>query len=108
MGEIKKNEELREDQLEQISGGELPITWALDGAGETLKVLRRDSRGNPIYLQSYRDGTPVGMPFYFVCPHCGRVLHYGALSRLYCDPCDEGWFQMNLPGECKRYGHFPD
>lgn len=26
------------------------------------------------------------------CPNCGRVLHYGAGWRYYCDPCDESWF----------------
>lgn len=108
MEDIKKKEELSEEKLEQVSGGELPITWALDGCEEnenphTVKVLRRDGRGNPVYWQSGRDGRF----FFYVCPHCGRVLHEGTLSRLYCDPCDEGWFSFNLPDGCKRYGSFP-
>ena len=54
MEDIKKKEELSEEKLEQVSGGELPITWALDGCEEnedphTVKVLRRDGRGNPVY-----------------------------------------------------------
>ena len=28
----------------------------------------------------------------YVCPNCGRPVHYGAGWRFYCDPCDESWF----------------
>ena len=107
MEDIKKKEELHEEQLEQVSGGELPISWALDGAPSAAKVLRRDGRGNPVYWQDYQDGKGVAEPYFYVCPHCGRVLHEGTLNRLYCDPCDEGWFAFSLPDGCKRYGSFP-
>ena len=106
MEEIKKDNELSEEKLAQVSGGELPIDYVVDSFG-TEKVLRRDSRGNPVYWQRFRDGKSVAEPFFYVCPHCGRVLHEGALDRLYCDPCNEGWFLFNLPSGCKRYGSFP-
>lgn len=27
----------------------------------------------------------------FLCPNCGRPVHYGAWMRYYCDPCNESW-----------------
>ena len=28
----------------------------------------------------------------FLCPNCGRPVHYGKGWRYYCDPCDASWF----------------
>lgn len=105
--EDNKQNELSEEKLEQVSGGELPIAWALDGAPGAEKVLRRDGRGNPVYWQGCQDGKGITEPYFYICPHCGRVLHQGTFNRLYCDPCDEGWFRTSLPDRCKRYGSFP-
>ena len=32
----------------------------------------------------------------WLCPNCGRPVHYGSGWRYYCDPCDESWFVENL------------
>ncbi len=28
----------------------------------------------------------------YLCPNCGRPVHYGSGWRYYCDPCNESWF----------------
>lgn len=28
----------------------------------------------------------------YLCPRCGRPVHYGKWARFYCDPCDESWY----------------
>lgn len=34
----------------------------------------------------------------YVCPICGRRLHYGKAWRYYCDDCDKSWFmEWHLP-----------
>ncbi len=65
---------------------------------DDLKVIRRDSKGNPTHFKQiccgeYGDTERI---FHYVCPHCGGLLHQGFLGRMYCDPCDEGWFMGSL------------
>lgn len=101
--EMKMNEQkqsVKDEELEQVTGGEMisPVEWN--------KVIRRDSKGNathwkPNYGDEHKDG------FHYVCPHCGRLLHEGALGRLYCDPCDEGWFYFSLPKSSLHDGIYP-
>ena len=31
----------------------------------------------------------------YLCPRCGRPVHYGAGCRFYCDPCDCSWWYEN-------------
>ena len=28
----------------------------------------------------------------FLCPNCGRPVHYGWGYRYYCDPCNASWY----------------
>ena len=101
--EEKINEQklsVKDEELEQATGGEMITPVERDTA------IRWDSKGNPthwkpIYSNQHRDG------FHYVCPHCGRLLHQGTLKRLYCDPCDEGWFPFSLPKSCLHDGIYP-
>lgn len=107
MEDEKKSREMSEEELDQVSGGD-----GFDGGGPPdmeTRVIRRDSKGNPTHWQlyMYKDDTPLNEPYHYVCPHCGRLLHEGAFWRLYCDPCDEGWFRGSLPKKCKREGIYP-
>ena len=102
MEQMKNLKEVSEEKLEQVSGGQLS-----DRPWNDVKVLRRDSRGNATHWQVFRHGEPISEPYYYVCPHCGRLLHEGTLNRLYCDPCDEGWFRPNLPSSSCRHGFYP-
>lgn len=100
----KKMENLSDEMLEQVSGGGIP--GGNHGKEVDQVVIRRDGRGNPTHWQSFHGSAAVGQPFHYVCPHCGRLLHEGAFGRVYCDPCDEGWF----PGfnvSLRRDGIYP-
>lgn len=106
---VNKKEKLEEQNLEEITGGsafgnEMP---SFEVSNESEKAVRWDSKGNPTHWQTYKNTTKVGEPYHFVCPHCGRLLHEGAFYRLYCDPCDEGWFVITLPEGCYRKGIYP-
>ena len=64
--------ELKKEELEQVSGG-YNLT-KIDGRyyHYTGKDCQRDSK--------------------YVCPVCGRSVHYGSGWRYYCDFCDKSWF----------------
>lgn len=64
--------ELKKEELEQVSGG-YNLT-EIDGRyyHYTGKESQRDSK--------------------YVCPVCGRSVHYGSGWRYYCDFCDKSWF----------------
>lgn len=97
----KKQGELSAEELEQVSGGQIPRDYTESG---TTEVIRRDSRGNPTHFQVKYQGGRVGQPYHYVCPNCGRLLHQGTLKRMYCDPCDESWFF--IPDGSTRYGFY--
>ena len=102
MNQTDNSEQISPEELEQVSGGQLSEpSWT------EVKAIRWDSRGNATHWQSFRHGEPISEPYHYVCPHCGRLLHKGTLSRLYCDPCDEGWFRPNLPSSSCRHGFYP-
>lgn len=109
MEDEKRNREMSEEELDQVSGGEGVAEVTQRISMGVTRVVRWDSRGNPTHWQecTHIGDTPLSEAWHFVCPHCGRLLHQGALRRLYCDPCDEGWFMGNLPGESKRKGIYP-
>lgn len=90
----EQQQSVREENLDQVSGG------AVHGwAGRVTPVVHRDTDGNPTHWRA-----KGGQIFYFVCPHCGRLLHQGLSLRMYCDPCDESWFGITLASKgCKRY-----
>ena len=78
---------MNDNELEKVTGGELPVDF------NEVIVIRRDSKGNPTHFQETCYGAPIeGAVHHYVCPHCGRLLHQGALGRMYCDPCDESWW----------------
>lgn len=88
-----------EETLEQVSGG-----GAYGRTGGLSRVVCRDAKGNPTHWNGTHEPSKV---FYFVCPHCGRLLHQGTFLRMYCDPCDESWFGATLASKgCKRYEPF--
>ena len=99
MNEQKKS--IKDEDLEKVSGGG---PYSLRG----FMTLRTDSKGNPTHWWSRYYGDPSYKDgFHFVCPHCGGLLHQGFLGRLYCDPCDEGWFVENLPLGSQHPGIYP-
>ena len=109
MEDEKRSKEMSEEELDQVSGGD-GVEGVMEGAvlGVT-RAIRWDSKGNPTHWQDYpyTGETPLREPWHYVCPHCGRLLHEGAFWRLYCDPCDEGWFAVSIPSKCKRNGIYP-
>ncbi|WP_461879031.1 hypothetical protein [Fusicatenibacter sp.] len=93
---------IEDEDLEQVSGGS--DVDSLKG----YTVIRTDSKGNATHWWSkYSINKECKDGFHFVCPHCGRLLHQGFLGRLYCDPCDEGWFVGSLPDGCRHGGIYP-
>lgn len=101
MEDIKKKGELRNEQLEQASGGFLEF-----GSTEKVDVFRRDAKGNATHFVMRND--PFKQSWYYVCPHCGGLLHKGFFGRMYCDPCDESWFPGILATKnCQRVGIYP-
>ena len=98
MADEKKQNKLEqtaaEETLEQVSGGIYKPAVEID------VVVRRDSKGRPTHWRS-RSGADYGKVYYYVCPHCGRLLHEGFFGRLFCDPCDESWFGISLSQEMR-------
>ena len=92
---------LKDEVLRQASGG------SCRSASEDDKPIRWDAKGNPTHWQEYVPESDAYEPYHYRCPHCGRLLHEGALGRLYCDPCDEGWFRINLPWGCRYEDLYP-
>ena len=82
--------------LDQVTGGVLGVHRNRDPI-----VIRMDRKKNPTHWQ-----MPDGTVFHYRCPHCGKLLHEGMLGRLYCDPCDEGWFPVNASAY-KYFGMYP-
>ena len=76
--EPNKAQELTDDQLQQVAGGRQYHSfrgkyYKYTGGGRNDSW---DSNWDKCYL----------------CPNCGRPVHYGSWARYYCDPCDESWY----------------
>ena len=75
-----QSRELSDQELAQASGGgnrriESKATeWKTDSQGRVTHWIKAN-----------------GEIYHYTCPTCGRILHEGTLSLLYCDPCDD-WF----------------
>ena len=78
MSEINANEgrELNDQELENVHGGSNYATQN----GYYYEYIGSNWPGSSDWDKCY------------LCPNCGRPVHYGAGFRYYCDPCDESWF----------------
>ena len=97
-------QELPDGALEQVAGGSRYTKEIVDMVKEAQntkrEVLRKDSRGRPIQWKwTSPDGT-VSI-FHFVCPTCGRWMHFGTLGALYCDPCDSYYLTEDSQEACR-------
>ena len=79
--------ELPDESLDAVAGG---------GDGDcndnNPTPVGSDSQGNTTHWR-----LADGDVYHYVCPKCGRLLHKGTLTMLYCDPCDE-WFSSSVFG----------
>lgn len=76
--EMKKgSQELNDNELEHVYGGYNYVR------------ITRNFR-NDFYL--HYTGGENGRDRKYLCPKCGRLVHYGKGWSYYCDPCDEHWF----------------
>lgn len=67
--------ELDDEQLAGVAGGQ---SYA-DQDGKHYKYIGNDDT-DPDWNNCY------------LCPNCGRPVHYGGWGRYFCDPCDENWY----------------
>ena len=83
--------ELPDESLDAVAGG---------GDGDcndnNPTPVGSDSQGNTTHWQHAN-----GDVYHYVCAKCGRLLHKGTLTRLYCDPCDE-WYSSSIFGSAVR------
>ena len=101
--EENKKGELEEQNLEEVTGGH----YVSSNIQRQFYAVRWDSRGNETHWEWSVDGV-AKPPYHYVCPNCGKLLHEGMLGRLYCDPCDESWFDFTLEIKgYKREGIYP-
>ena len=94
-------EELPKEKLKMVAGG------SNHSENKENKPVRWDSKGNETHWLEYCRDDDEYEPYHYRCPYCGRLLHKGALGRLYRDPCDEGWFAINIPWGCRYEGIYP-
>lgn len=66
-------QELSEEELSSIVGG------------ETLH--KQDGR----CYEYVGDSSDEDWNSSYLCPICGRPVHYGSWFRFYCDPCNKSW-----------------
>ena len=71
-------QELSDEQLGEVTGGQTECTYN----GKRYKYV-----GTPGWFSYKRDWDKC-----YLCPNCGRPVHYGAFYRYYCDACDESWY----------------
>lgn len=65
-------EAMADSDLEEVAGG---LVCYQDKSAHKYYRWTTDDRENEKYL----------------CPNCGRPVHYGTGWRYYCDPCDASW-----------------
>lgn len=71
-----KSRVLSDDELKHVEGG---LMVNKDGEWYEFTGNYSDPKD---YNKAYR------------CPICGRLVHWGSLSRWYCDPCNTSWFYV--------------
>ena len=75
-----KNTKLADHEMEQVQGG------------YTFFTIRDPGSGNERYYH-FVGNEEKDRDRKYVCPICGRRLHYGKAWRYYCDDCNKSWFQ---------------
>ena len=65
--------ELKKEELEKVNGGYFVYE---DDGGRFYQFVGKKSQRDMKYI----------------CPKCGRPVHYGSGWRYYCDQCDESWY----------------
>lgn len=75
-----QSQELSDQELEQAAGGQG------DANGSIASEWQTDYKGRVTHWKKEN-----GEIYHFTCPKCGRILHLGTFSRLYCDPCDKSY-----------------
>ena len=73
---LDTTKELSDEELDSVAGGQ---------------IFRIQNGKYYVY-----DGGNAGMDGKYLCPNCGRPVHYGTAWRYYCDPCDKSWFMEDL------------
>lgn len=68
--------EMTDQDLEKVQGG--GMYWY------------KDIKNDKYYRFIGNDDKDMNRKF--VCPKCGRRVHYGKAWRFYCDECNESWF----------------
>lgn len=68
-------EELADDQLKGIVGGQT--------------LAREDYK----YYKYVGTNSDEDWNASYLCPNCGRPVHYGGYGFFFCDPCDEKWWE---------------
>ena len=76
-------QELSDEQLEGVAGGQTECTYN----GKRYKYVGATDSGSSAG-RNWRDDYDKC----YLCPNCGRPVHYGSWFRYYCDPCDESWY----------------
>ena len=85
--------ELPDESLDAVAGGGDGDFYRDD---ENPTPVGSDSQGNTTHWRH-----PDGYIYHYVCPKCGRLLHQGTLTMLYCDPCND-WFSYAMFGSAVR------
>ena len=76
-------QELSDEQLGSVAGGQTECTYN----GKRYKYVGATDAGSSAG-RNWRDDYDKC----YLCPNCGRPVHYGSWFRYYCDPCDESWY----------------
>ena len=76
-------QELSDEQLGGVAGGQTECTYN----GKRYKYVGATDAGSSAG-RNWRDDYDKC----YLCPNCGRPVHYGSWFRYYCDPCDESWY----------------
>ena len=75
-----QSRELSDQELEQAAGGQGDLN------GSSASEWQKDYKGRVTHWKKEN-----GEIYHFTCLKCGRILHMGTFSRLYCDPCDKSY-----------------
>lgn len=77
--DLHKTGELSDEELENATGG----GCSADCCGATENGIYYTFTGDDCNPDDYNRA--------YLCPICGRPVHWGSWARWYCDPCDKHW-----------------